>query len=141
MTFRTANGALGTGVWNFVGVRSFDQIEIEGEQGRVAFSTFGHEPITLHNPRRRQNPHLRHPPARASTPGANHRRRAQRQRLLSKHRHVRRPDLRGDGRRAERLLRRPQRRVLGATQRVAAVTAGHVRRVAATGLHLIQLAL
>ena len=48
MTFRTADGALGTGVWNFVGVRGFDLIEVEGEQGRVAFSTFGHEPITLH---------------------------------------------------------------------------------------------
>ena len=48
LLFRTADGALGTGMWNFVGVRGFDQIEIEGEQGRVAFSTFGHEPITLH---------------------------------------------------------------------------------------------
>ena len=48
MTFRTADGALGTGLWNFVGVRNHDVIEVEGERGRLAFSTFGHEPVTLH---------------------------------------------------------------------------------------------
>ncbi len=31
-----------------MGVRNHDVIEVEGERGRLSFSTFGHEPITLH---------------------------------------------------------------------------------------------
>lgn len=47
MTFRTANGALGTAVWDFCGYGREDMIEFVGRNGRLSLSTFGDEPVRL----------------------------------------------------------------------------------------------
>jgi 1,5-anhydro-D-fructose reductase (1,5-anhydro-D-mannitol-forming) len=47
MQFRTAQGALGTGTWNFASAVREDIIEITGTDGRISLSTFGNEPVRL----------------------------------------------------------------------------------------------
>ena len=47
MTFAFANGVQGTGVWNFCGQGRRDEVEIVGDRGRLAFTTFADEPIRL----------------------------------------------------------------------------------------------
>ena len=48
MSFRTSCGALGTGAWNFASARSEDVIVISGTRAELRLSTFGNEPIELH---------------------------------------------------------------------------------------------
>jgi 1,5-anhydro-D-fructose reductase (1,5-anhydro-D-mannitol-forming) len=47
LTFRTANGALGTGSWNFVSHAAEDLISVSGSEGELRLSTFGSEPVEL----------------------------------------------------------------------------------------------
>lgn len=46
-SFSFASGALGVGVWNFAADQDRDRIEIVGDKGRIAFSTFASTPIEL----------------------------------------------------------------------------------------------
>ena len=49
MTFTTAQGFAGKAEWDFTGARpNADKIVIEGEDGKIALSTFGNDPIELH---------------------------------------------------------------------------------------------
>lgn len=43
--FAFASGALGAGTWSFSAAQWADRVEIIGDAGRLAFSTFGDEPI------------------------------------------------------------------------------------------------
>jgi 1,5-anhydro-D-fructose reductase (1,5-anhydro-D-mannitol-forming) len=43
--FAFASGALGAGTWSFSAARRDDRVEILGDAGRLAFSTFGDDPI------------------------------------------------------------------------------------------------
>jgi predicted dehydrogenase len=43
--FAFASGALGAGAWSFSAAHRVDRVEILGDAGRLAFSTFGDEPI------------------------------------------------------------------------------------------------
>jgi predicted dehydrogenase len=43
--FAFASGALGAGLWGFSADRREDRVEIIGSAGRLAFSTFGEEPV------------------------------------------------------------------------------------------------
>ncbi len=45
--FQTANGALGTGTWNFASYTREDLIEISGTRGRISMSIFGNDPVRL----------------------------------------------------------------------------------------------
>jgi predicted dehydrogenase len=45
--FRFASGVQGVGTWCFTAFRHEDVVEITGSAGRVAFSTFGVEPVAL----------------------------------------------------------------------------------------------
>ncbi len=47
MEFSTKHGALGTASWNFAGGPTEDRLEITGTDGRISFSTFGDEPVSL----------------------------------------------------------------------------------------------
>ncbi len=46
-TFRFASGVHGAGTWCFTAFRGEDVVEITGTEGRLAFSTFGVEPLIL----------------------------------------------------------------------------------------------
>jgi predicted dehydrogenase len=46
-SFTFASGALGTGIWNFAADQRRDRIEIVGDKGRIAFSTFAFTPVEL----------------------------------------------------------------------------------------------
>ena len=46
-TFMFESGAHGAGTWCFTSFQNWDMSEIVGSQGKVAFSSFGTEPITL----------------------------------------------------------------------------------------------
>lgn len=45
--FSFASGVQGAGVWNFNAFADQDRTEIVGEKGKIAFSTFGEEPLEL----------------------------------------------------------------------------------------------
>ncbi|WP_409415353.1 Gfo/Idh/MocA family protein [Flavobacterium sp. PS2] len=47
MSFLFENGIHGTGLWNFGSHRRHDIVEIVGDKGKISFSTFGNDPITL----------------------------------------------------------------------------------------------
>jgi len=47
MFFKTQEGILGSGIWNFACSLSEDQIIIDGTQGRLKFGCFNNDPITL----------------------------------------------------------------------------------------------
>lgn len=47
MAFAFANGVQGTGAWSFCGHGRRDEVEIIGDRGRLAFSTFGDDPVRL----------------------------------------------------------------------------------------------
>jgi predicted dehydrogenase len=47
MSFKTAGGVPGTGAWNFASAIPADEVVLSGTAGRLAFSTFGNEPIRL----------------------------------------------------------------------------------------------
>ena len=44
-SFAFESGALGAGVWNFAADQHCDRIEIVGDKGRIAFSTFAFTPV------------------------------------------------------------------------------------------------
>lgn len=46
-SFAFESGALGSGVWNFAADRRRDRIEIVGDEGQIAFSTFAFTPVEL----------------------------------------------------------------------------------------------
>ena len=46
-SFAFESGALGAGVWNFAADQHCDRIDIVGDKGRVAFSTFAFTPVEL----------------------------------------------------------------------------------------------
>ena len=46
-SFAFESGALGAGVWNFAADQRCDRIEIVGDKGRIAFSTFAFTPVEL----------------------------------------------------------------------------------------------
>lgn len=46
-SFAFESGALGAGVWNFAADQPRDRIEIVGDKGRIAFSTFAFTPVEL----------------------------------------------------------------------------------------------
>ena len=46
-SFAFESGALGAGVWNFAADQHCDRIEIAGDKGRIAFSTFAFTPVEL----------------------------------------------------------------------------------------------
>ena len=45
MSFLFENGIHGTGIWNFTSFERYDVTEIVGDKGKIAFSTFGEDPI------------------------------------------------------------------------------------------------
>lgn len=47
MAFAFASGVQGTGAWSFCSHGRRDEVEIVGDRGRLAFSTFGDDPIRL----------------------------------------------------------------------------------------------
>ena len=47
MAFAFAGGVQGTGAWSFCSHGRRDEVEIVGDRGRLAFSTFGDDPIRL----------------------------------------------------------------------------------------------
>jgi predicted dehydrogenase len=47
MSFRTRDGAVGVGLWNYAGHKHEDSIEITGTRGRICLSTFGTEAVAL----------------------------------------------------------------------------------------------
>jgi len=47
MTFRTATGIPGAATWNFASFVPEDSLEFTGTTGRITFSVFGNEPVTL----------------------------------------------------------------------------------------------
>jgi predicted dehydrogenase len=47
MSFVFENGIHGTGVWNFSCYNKYDNVTIVGSKGKLSFSTFGDNPITL----------------------------------------------------------------------------------------------
>jgi 1,5-anhydro-D-fructose reductase (1,5-anhydro-D-mannitol-forming) len=47
MTFRTRDGAPGTGFWNFAAGTYEDTVELTGTEGRLSFSTFSATPMRL----------------------------------------------------------------------------------------------
>lgn len=47
MSFRTPDGAPGTGAWNFNSALPADEITLDGTAARLVFSTFGNEPLRL----------------------------------------------------------------------------------------------
>ncbi len=47
MAFAFASGVQGTGAWSFCSHGRRDEVEIIGDRGRLAFSTFGDDPIRL----------------------------------------------------------------------------------------------
>jgi predicted dehydrogenase len=47
MSFLFENGIHGTGIWNFASFERYDITEIVGDKGKIAFSTFGEDPIHL----------------------------------------------------------------------------------------------
>lgn len=49
MSFAFGNGMQGAGIWNFCSFKNYDNVEIVGDRGRLAFSTFGDGPIVLEN--------------------------------------------------------------------------------------------
>jgi len=61
MSFAFGNGMLGTGLWNFVSYKHHDQIEVIGDQGRIAFATFGDGPIRVENAEGTQDYHVANP--------------------------------------------------------------------------------
>ena len=68
--FTFENGITGTGIWCFTAGQKSDEIEISGEKGKIAFSTFSQDPIRLitgkyteqwdiKNPKHIQLPHIK----------------------------------------------------------------------------------
>jgi len=47
LSFRTADGAIGSGLWNFASDYREDRIEFVGTSGRITFSCFGTDPVCL----------------------------------------------------------------------------------------------
>ncbi|MCA0395036.1 MAG: Gfo/Idh/MocA family oxidoreductase [Proteobacteria bacterium] len=47
MSFAFASGVQGTGAWSFCSEGRRDEVEIIGDRGRLAFSTFGDDPVRL----------------------------------------------------------------------------------------------
>jgi predicted dehydrogenase len=47
--FQFESGVVGSGSWCFCAAAGRDEIEIAGERGRIAFSTFGFTPVVLEN--------------------------------------------------------------------------------------------
>jgi len=47
MIFRTAQGAVGTGYWNFAADRHEDRLTLDGTEGRLSFEIFGTAPLLL----------------------------------------------------------------------------------------------
>jgi hypothetical protein len=47
MSFLFENGIHGTGIWNFASFERYDITEIVGDKGKIAFSTFGDDPIHI----------------------------------------------------------------------------------------------
>ena len=47
LNFNLANGATGSGVWNFSADKSEDVITLSGTRGEFQMSTFGSDPIRL----------------------------------------------------------------------------------------------
>ena len=46
--FRFAEGALGTGSWNFAACFAEENVEIIGERGKIEFAVFEEKPVRLH---------------------------------------------------------------------------------------------
>jgi 1,5-anhydro-D-fructose reductase (1,5-anhydro-D-mannitol-forming) len=49
LSFRSPDGIVGTGTWNFASFTNEDRIEITGTLGRIALSTFGDTPVEIHS--------------------------------------------------------------------------------------------
>lgn len=48
MSFLFKSGVHGTGIWNFTSYDRYDNVEIVGNKGKIAFSTFGDSDIMIH---------------------------------------------------------------------------------------------
>lgn len=62
MAFAFASGVQGTGAWSFCGHGRRDEVEIVGDRGRLAFSTFGDDPVRLDTAGGTQAFAIAHPP-------------------------------------------------------------------------------
>ncbi|WP_407271226.1 Gfo/Idh/MocA family protein [Radiobacillus sp. PE A8.2] len=60
-TYTFDSGILGTGTWCFSGYKHVDQNEIVGTNGKVAFSTFGDDPIILETETSKQSFDFKNP--------------------------------------------------------------------------------
>jgi 1,5-anhydro-D-fructose reductase (1,5-anhydro-D-mannitol-forming) len=61
-TFVFASGIYGTGLWSFASFEDVDRTEIIGERGRLSFSSFTEEPVSLTTADGVQQFNISHPP-------------------------------------------------------------------------------
>lgn len=59
--WRFANGALGSGSWNFGGAARSDEVEITGARGTIRFSVFDEVPVTAHVDGTERSLHIENP--------------------------------------------------------------------------------
>jgi predicted dehydrogenase len=60
--FHFESGAHGVGTWCFSACSDFDAVEIVGTAGKICFSTFGNDPVTLISKKGRKEFYIEHPP-------------------------------------------------------------------------------
>lgn len=61
-TFIFENGICGNGIWSFNAFNNLDETEILGTKGKITYSTFSNEPLSLYINNRMEEINIEHPP-------------------------------------------------------------------------------